>query len=185
MGVEEMDLATIGPEMLRLGRMLLLDRTYRGKTFRRCFVAEEAVELIASRWRVSRQEAVAIGRSLQSAGLVHHVAREQPFADAFLFFRFGAGAERLARLDLAALAREMRGPSGVEIRDRTYLGRRYPACFVGRAGVDWLCARLRTSVGEAESVGEAMRERGLLAHVVDEHPFMDGGLFYRFRGDAA
>jgi len=185
MSVKEMQSATFFPELKRLGKMLLLDRTYRGKTFRQCFIAEEAVELIAHRWRIARTEAVAIGRSLQAEGLVHHVAREQAFDDAFLFFRFGAGADRLARLDLAALAGEMRGPGGVEIRDRTYLGKSYRACFVGKAGVDCLCARLRTGVGEAESVGHAMRERGLLRHVVDDHPFMDSGLFYRFREDPA
>lgn len=185
MRVKEIETAAFFPELQRLGQMLLLDRSYRGRSFRQCFVAKEAVELIATRWRVARAQAVAIGRALQAEGHIHHVAREQAFDDAFLFFRFGAGAERLARLDLAALAREMRGPGGVEIRDRAYLGKTYRACFLGTAGVDWLWRRLRVSVGEAEAVGEAMRERGLLRHVVDDHAFMDGGLFYRFREDAA
>ncbi len=36
---------------------------------------------------------------------------------------------------------------------------------------------------EAVEVGNLMLERGILHHVLDEHPFEDSGLFYRFRAD--
>ncbi len=159
------------------------DRSWRGKSFRECFVASEAVERVVHRLGVSAETAVFAGRALQGMGLIHHVAREQTFADENLFFRFGAGDGLLERIPLSSLVEEMRAPAGVGIADRRYLGKVYPRCFVGNEAVDWLRAHCGVAVGEAENLGQRMLELGLLHHVTDDHPFVDGPFFYRFLSD--
>ena len=155
------------------------DRTWRGTTYRDCFVATDAVRRLARTFAAG--DALLAGRVLQALGAIHHVAREQAFADDNLFFRFGAGEATLDRLALADLAREMR--AGVGVGERRYLGTVYPRCFVGREAVDWLRARHGLAVGEAEDVGQRMVELGVLHHVVDAHGFVDAPYFYRFLSD--
>ena len=183
-------LERIGVEPLRLLAEMrarngvdVADRSYRGKTYRECFVASRAVDFLERHWGVSGETGVLVGAALQSLGLMHHVVREQPFADGNLFFRFGAGDAIFARVPFAALVEELRGPEGVEIADRSYLGKPFARCFVGREAVDWLRSRCGIALGEAEDLGQRMLELGLLHHVVDEHPFMDGPNFYRFLCD--
>ncbi len=86
--------------------------------------------------------------------------------------------------ELEALAQRMRSPEdGVRIADRRHLLQTYARCFVGREAVEWLREHEAISREEAVEVGNLMLERGLLHHVLDEHPFEDSGLFYRFRAD--
>lgn len=177
------DPAQLFDEMRKSANMLLADRTYRGTTYRDCFIASDAVEVMGYRWGLARAEAVRLGVAWQDAGLLHHVVRQHTFADEPLFFRFGAGPAQLAKLSPAQLLADMRGAQGVAIQDRRYLGRTYPACFIGREAVDWLRARHGLSVGEAESIGQRFLEKGRVRHVLDEHPFLDAGYFYRFRED--
>lgn len=86
-----------------------------------------------------------------------------------------------AQLD--ALIARMRGPVGVAIHDRRHLLRWYPRCFVGSEAVDWLVHNEGLTRDEAAHVGKLLFERGNVHHVLDEHVFRDGHLFYRFRGD--
>ncbi|MEO5694647.1 MAG: hypothetical protein ABIQ72_16065 [Usitatibacter sp.] len=165
------------------GGVQLDDRIWRGTTYRECFVASEAVETMERLLGVDYGVAIIAGRALQSLGLLHHVALEQPFANDNLFFRFSTGDEVLGRLSLTRLLREMRGNDGVGIRDRRYLGKPYPRTFVGREAIDWLRARCGLGVGAAQDLGQRMIELGLLHHVVDEHPFLDAAYFYRFLSD--
>lgn len=84
---------------------------------------------------------------------------------------------------LARLVERMRGQDGVPIADRRHRLRRYPRCFVGADAIAWLVANEGLRHDEAVAVGELMVERNLLHHVLDEHTFHDGNLFYRFRAD--
>ena len=86
-------------------------------------------------------------------------------------------------LDLDALAARMRAADGVAIADRRHLFSTYPRCFVGTEAVDWLMRREDLSRAEAVQLGQRLVERGIIHHVLDEHPFRDGALFYRFYED--
>lgn len=51
--------------------------------------------------------------------------------------------------------------------------------------VVWLVKNESLSRTKAVKVGALLIERGLLHHVLDEHPFEDAGYFYRFVQDEA
>ena len=95
----------------------------------------------------------------------------------------GLAEARPHRLDLEALARRMRGDAGVAISDRRHRLSTYPRCFVGAEAVAWLMRVEDISRDEAVHLGQLMLERGLMHHVLDEHPFQDGEFFYRFYAD--
>jgi EAL domain-containing protein (putative c-di-GMP-specific phosphodiesterase class I) len=78
----------------------------------------------------------------------------------------------------AALARRLSMPGGLDIRDRVYRLRVYPQCFVGRDAVDWLVREQGLAREQAVAVGRRLLALGLIRHVVDEHDFEDGELFY-------
>jgi hypothetical protein len=79
----------------------------------------------------------------------------------------------------------MRGDDGVDIADRRHLLSHYPRCFVGTEAVEWLMRAEDLSRDEAIRLGQRLVDRGLLHHVLDEHPFRDGPYFYRFFADEA
>lgn len=171
--------AALAESLRRFRAHGLSDRAWRGRTYRQCFVASEAVDWLARQPGMSRVDAVAAGRMLQGFGFIHHVVREREFDDANLFFRFdtdGTGEEH----DLVALAESMR--ARLPTADRTYLGRTYPACFTGEDAVDWIAAELGVGIGTAESLGQRLADLSVLRHVTDDHEFMDSGYFYAFRG---
>lgn len=72
------------------------DRKYHLKTYKECFVGKEAVDyLVASGAAPTRQDAVELGRALQSTlYLFEHVTRDHQFSDEKLFFRFLGEGER-------------------------------------------------------------------------------------------
>jgi hypothetical protein len=84
---------------------------------------------------------------------------------------------------LDAIAARMRGPDGIAIADRRHLLQRYPRCFVGAEAVDWLARTQECSRDEAVRLGQTLVERGIIHHVLDEHPFRDGQFYYRFYVD--
>ncbi len=86
---------------------------------------------------------------------------------------------------LAALVERLRGPGGVAIADRRHLLTLHRHCFLGRELVDWLVREESLTRSEAVAVGGLLAERRLLHHVLDEHPFLDSGYFYRFYADEA
>jgi hypothetical protein len=67
----------------------------------------------------------------------------------------------------------------VDIADRRWRFTDYPRCFVGSEAVERLTRTLRLPRQEVIALGQAMNELGLLTHVVQEHPFLDQGLYYR------
>ena len=68
----------------------LRDRKYLLKTYKNCFVGREAVTfLVSSGHAETREDAVALGRALESqAHLFEHVTRDHAFKDENLFFHF-------------------------------------------------------------------------------------------------
>jgi hypothetical protein len=82
--------------------------------------------------------------------------------------------------DLTAL---MQGPSGVDIRPRTYRTKTYDECFVGSAALAWFERTFFLKPADALRAGQALLELGYLYHVVREQPFKAGHFFYRVRAN--
>ncbi|MBD0343761.1 MAG: mechanosensitive ion channel [Coleofasciculus sp. Co-bin14] len=91
--------------------------------------------------------------------------------------------EKLAGIDIDALVTAMRGAQGVEIKDRRHRMNIYPRCFVGSEAVEWLIQTQNCTREEAIDIGQLLVDRGIIHDVVDEHPFRDEYLFYRFYAD--
>lgn len=159
------------------------DRAWRGRSYRDCFVAQQAVDWLVARFGLRRATALQACRFLWRTGRLHHVLREASFDDDFLFFRFGGRRSELDHVDLVQVESAMRAADGVPIEERAHLAKVYPRCFVGGEAVDWLMARYRLPLGAAETIGQRLLELGVFHHVVDEHGFVEGNFFYRFRAD--
>lgn len=94
-----------------------------------------------------------------------------------------SSGEKLAAIDIEALVRAMREPGGVEIEDRRHRMNLYPRCFVGSEAVEWLMQTQNCSREDAIDLGQLLVERGIIHHVLDEQPFRDDYVFYRFYVD--
>lgn len=87
--------------------------------------------------------------------------------------RAGTGMEAEALTDLLQTA--------LDIRDRSYHFKRYPACFLGTEAVTRMGQRFGLNTAEVVEVGQALDALGLLHHVAHEHPFSNDAFFYRLR----
>ena len=75
---------------------------------------------------------------------------------------------------------------GVPVRDRTWRLTNYPCCFVGSQAVDWLIVhKYAKSREDAVGIGARLLSAGEFSHVLNEHPFKDAKLFYRFADASA
>jgi hypothetical protein len=68
--------------------VVIRDRRHLFSVHPACFVGREAVDWLADREGLSRDEAVTLGAVLVERGLVRHVLDEHGFEDAHLFYRF-------------------------------------------------------------------------------------------------
>lgn len=179
---------------------LIGDRRHLLRTYKKCLVGTELVDWLTAALRVERAAAVGIGQQLIDEGRMHHVGNERDFDDGYFFYRFyededtvelatgteeseaSRGRELTSTIDLQKLAAEMRRVPGL-ISDRRHLLKVYGKVVVGRDAVTWLSDRWRISRSEAVRLGQRLVEEKLLHHVVDEHPFKDETLFYRFYKD--
>ena len=86
------------------------------------------------------------------------------------------------KINYEQLYSEMRHPvSGVKLKTRKWLLKKYPNCFVGDEAVSWLLHHLDlTNRNEIVKIGQIMLEKGLIRHVTNDHPFLDKPLFYVF-----
>ena len=91
--------------------------------------------------------------------------------------------EKLAAIDIEALVKAMREPGGLDIKDRNYRMNVYPRCFIGTEAVEWLMQTQNCSREEAIQLGQLLIDRGVIHHVLDEQPFRDDVIFYRFYVD--
>lgn len=159
-----------------LGSGLVADRRYRLKKYPTCMVGSEAVGWLHSHYRLRREDAVLLGDALMQAGHLHHVVKQQPFADAEFYYRVAApGRFDALPLDGAfALLRDTRGL----VADRAWRGASFPQCLVGSEAIDLLVEAHRLSRAEATVLGQSLLDLGMLRHVADEHPFADDFLFY-------
>ncbi len=91
--------------------------------------------------------------------------------------------EKLAAIDIETLVKAMREPGGLEIKDRNYRMNVYPRSFVGTQAVEWLMQTQNCTQEEAILLGQLLIDRGIIHHVLDEQPFRDDSLLYRFYVD--
>lgn len=90
---------------------------------------------------------------------------------------------RISMAKVEELTELLRGPLGVEIKDRRYRLRLYRTCFIGSDAVVCLQRSFDISRPKALRYGELLFEHGVFHHVVREHTFKDRYLFYRFCED--
>jgi Domain found in Dishevelled, Egl-10, and Pleckstrin (DEP) len=64
------------------------DRTYRRKSYARCFVGSEAVRWFMHACALTREDATSLGQRLMDLRLIHHVVDEHEFVDENFFYRF-------------------------------------------------------------------------------------------------
>jgi Domain found in Dishevelled, Egl-10, and Pleckstrin (DEP) len=156
------------------------DRTYHFKRYTKCFVAKEAHEFLATQIGGSALAATLVGRALQAADFIYHVAFEREFAAEHLFFRTSALANLPNLNDCLHWADQNKG---FEVSDKLHLGKRYPQCFTGHDAVQRIMKR-GFEFNEALSVGQRLFRLSQLQHVTDEHMFKDQNLYYRFAASA-
>lgn len=72
----------------------------------------------------------------------------------------------------------------LDIRDRSYRLRKYPACLVAREAVQWMRQHLGLNAAQAVEVDQALQDLGLMYHVAHEQSFADEELFFRVRAPA-
>jgi len=153
------------------------DRRYHLKKYPECMVGNDTVGWLSKRYGVSREDAVLLGGALVRTGHLHHVVKEQPFADAEFFYRI-ATQGRFDAIPLDAVTGFLRAAKGL-VADRAWRGVNFPQCMVGAEAVDAITAHFRLTRAEATVLGQSLLDLGLLRHVADEHPFVDGYLFYQ------
>jgi small-conductance mechanosensitive channel len=68
----------------------IADRRHLLTVYARCFVGADAVAWLRRHGRLTRDEAVLVGRLLVERRIIHHVLDEHDFEDANLFYRFYA-----------------------------------------------------------------------------------------------
>ncbi|MDP2405862.1 MAG: hypothetical protein Q8S71_09835 [Hydrogenophaga sp.] len=88
----------------------------------------------------------------------------------------------LTALDAEALADLLQFK--LDIRDRSYHLKKYPACFLGTEAVPWMRSHFRLDNPQVIEVGQALQALGLLYHVAHEQAFADEALFFRLRAPA-
>jgi Domain found in Dishevelled, Egl-10, and Pleckstrin (DEP) len=156
-----------------------LDRIYHLKSYPSCFLGSEAVDWLTGQYTASREQSVALGVALQALGMLHHVAHEQAFADAPNFYRTAACTAADQCKPSLALKRLM-SKGGVATKDRTYLGKLYPHCFIGAEAVDWMCKFYKIKRHDADIILNRLQSQGTIEHVTHDHAVRDGQFFYRF-----
>jgi hypothetical protein len=156
-----------------------LDRTYHLKSYPSCFLGTEAVDWLTGQYTASRDQSIALGCALQALGMLHHVTHEQAFADAPNFYRTAASTAA-EQCKPGLVLKQLTSKGGVAVKDRTYLSKLYPNCFVGSEAVDWLCKFHKMKRHDAEIVLNRLQSQGSIEHVTHEHAVRDGQFFYRF-----
>lgn len=159
----------------------IADRTWRLQRYPRCFIGSEAVAWLARHFKRSTPEALALGQALMSLGLLVHVAHEHPFLDDTLYYRLAVSSAADA-LDLGDVLSALVASDGVPAADRSHLGKLYPNCWIGSEAIDQLVARRRMQRHDAWLLLHRLMQCGLIEHVTNSRPVIDGNFFYRFTG---
>ena len=82
--------------------------------------------------------------------------------------------------ELKALAQQMQGDGGIEIKDHHYCANIYTNSFTGSEAVAWLIRTQHCTREAAIAIGQRLMTQKIIHHVLDQAPFQDGYFFYRF-----
>lgn len=85
-------------------------------------------------------------------------------------------------VNVGRILEDLRGPGGVKLDSRLYLGREYPDCFVASEAIDWLVANRGLKRHVALRAGVFLARTGRIHHVRRNADFIDGNRFFRFSG---
>lgn len=86
--ITTINLEKLVTKMRDIGGIKIKNRNYKLKTYRKCFVGNEAVEWLRENLDLSTEQAVRLGQRLIDEKWIHHVVDQQKFANEFLFYRF-------------------------------------------------------------------------------------------------
>ena len=64
------------------------DRSFRGKSFPRCFACTEAVARLQETFKLDLSEAITLGQTLLRMHVIRHVVNEHDFIDQHYFYHF-------------------------------------------------------------------------------------------------
>ena len=156
------------------------DHSYRLKSYPACFLGTDGVDWLRAQFKCSTASAVQMGQALLTLGLMHHVVHEHAFENQPFYYRLDATAHT-SDTHLGQLLEQLKARKGLEVKDRSYLGRKYPACWVGKEAVTWLSDQQKQQRHEAENLLNRLLGYGLMEHVLQVHRIKDDHLFYRFR----
>lgn len=182
------------------------DRRWRLRTYKKCFVACDAISWLVSSGiqqggqALSRGSALALLERFRNLGLIVHVCdRGKPVSDELLFFEFTGEAKKvfsgkkrtlkegLAIRSLDEILVALKHPAtGLVVKDRQWRLKTYKQCFVASEMIDWLIANLRLrSRPDAVELANKLVACGAIRHVVITQPVRDAYLFFEFTPDAA
>jgi hypothetical protein len=156
------------------------DRTYRLKKYRQCFLSSDATAWLSKQYILSETQSIATGIALQELGLLYHVAHEQAFANEDFFFRLST-SKSVDGLPMQQVLHGLTVAKGVDVTDRSYLGKTYEQCLIGSEAIDHLERKWSLDRLDAWVAMHRFEQLGLLEHVTQEHGFVDGNFFYRFK----
>ncbi|NEP08973.1 MAG: mechanosensitive ion channel [Symploca sp. SIO2C1] len=86
--LERVDLDALVKQMRGDGGLEIIDRKYRLKFYRKCFVGFEAVKWLMKTQKATQVEAIRLGQMLVEQKIIHHVEDQHSFKDGYLFYRF-------------------------------------------------------------------------------------------------
>lgn len=75
-------------EMQQENGISIKARRHKLKLYQRCFLGNEVVDWLVAKLKISRADAVKLGQKMIDKNIFHHVAKEHPFKDEPLFYRF-------------------------------------------------------------------------------------------------
>jgi Domain found in Dishevelled, Egl-10, and Pleckstrin (DEP) len=167
--------------LAQLSQVLAVDdRRYHLQSFEQCFVGKDAVKTMAGIFKVSAAQAVEVGKAIQTMNGLYHVAHAQVFEEADYFYRLGS-SKKADSISLQTALQTLKTNEATLVKDRMYGSKTYPLCFVGSEAVDLLVNTFNLNRLDAYIVMQRLHNLRLFGHVLGEHGFEDGKLFYVFR----
>lgn len=176
------DLLALAAQMRSGGGVDVRDRMFRLQRYRRCFVGSEAVDWLIRQRRLTRPQAVRLGRRLIAHGLIRHVVDEHDFEDDALFYTWceaSDAATETAMPDAGELRAALCAADGPPLAEHHRALVTHHRCATGREIGDWIAARYGVDPATATQWASHLMRRGALRHVFDAKPFVADRTLYR------
>lgn len=86
--ISEINLEELVAKMRNVGGVRIENHWYNLKIYRKSFVGNEAVIWLMNSLKISRENAIRLGKRLVDEKWIHHVTDDHTFKDEYLFYRF-------------------------------------------------------------------------------------------------